>query len=127
MTTLVYKLLPSGHPSYFGSRLSICCGKYDERYDTRYKHKYNRSLDVPQFYRTTQLLPNTYQPLYPCSTVLNFLLDYPKTCSLEQDHGCHTTCQFSHEDRQSDCANLFFFYKSFTANFLCTTINLFLL
>ena len=44
--TLVYKFLHSGRKSYFGPRLSICCG----RYGTRYNCPDKRFLEVLQCY-----------------------------------------------------------------------------
>ena len=43
--TLVYKFLHSGHPSYFGSLLFTCCGRFSRRYNCPDK----RFLEVPQF------------------------------------------------------------------------------
>ena len=44
-TTLVYKFLHNGHPSYFGPLSSTHCG----RYSTRYNHPDKRFLEAPQF------------------------------------------------------------------------------
>ena len=44
-STLVYKFLHNGHPSYFGPLLSTHCG----RYSTRYNCPDKRFLEVPQF------------------------------------------------------------------------------
>ena len=41
--TLIYKFVHSGHPSYFGSLFSTCCG----RYSTRYNCSDKRFLEVP--------------------------------------------------------------------------------
>ena len=45
-STLVYKFLHSGHPSYFSPHLVIRCG----RYGTRYNLPDKRCLEVPQYY-----------------------------------------------------------------------------
>ena len=72
-TTLVYKFLHNGHPSYFGPLLSTRCG----RYSTRYNHPDKRLSEVPQFCPSVHKSKNNFGHsfAFDAPTVWNHLPD----------------------------------------------------
>ena len=74
----------TGHPGYFGSHLSIHCGRYGTRYDCSDK----RFLEVPQFYLSVHKSKNTWatallliQPQFEVIYLIMFALPQPLSIS----------------------------------------------